>query len=186
MTNPHPTPSPSPGPKPYSRVDEAFSNRWIAIGNHSKPDIPTKDTTKVDKTEYVKISEINNYISNYLDVQSDISIEQQLAFNSLTGNEILTIARNYNVSTNSQVLNKNILDITTIANSFSPTEIIKFQNFDGSYFAQFSKNLSNTAFYLNKTTGTVSINIPKSSVSKDNFIQIQVMIPKSINNGTIY
>jgi hypothetical protein len=139
------------------------------------------------REEIVKVAGIKDYLDVYTsEAVSDYSLEEQLAFFDFTGNEILQVAKNYNVSSDSQSLNKNILDIVFVANSYSPTEIIKLQSFNGSYFSQFSTTIGTTSYVLDKVFGQVTIEIPASLATSENFVKIETLTPGGIFDGTIY
>jgi hypothetical protein len=139
-----------------------------------------------DNKDLVKVSDLSNYIENYNQSLSEFDLESRASFFSFTGNEILQVARNYDVSSDSLSLNRNILDIVDVVGSFGPKEIIKMQDFDGGYFAQFATRLQNDTYSIDKVTGIVTVEIPKSLVSENNFVEIQTLTPGSVKNDTIY
>jgi hypothetical protein len=157
-----------------------------------KPNLPQKMATnglganKDGSTDIVKVVDINSYIDNYLNIQSNLTAEETIAFNALTGNRILTFNKGFNVSENSETLNKNILDIVSVVNQLRPTELIKLQNIGTDYFAQFSMNLVKNTYSFNKNVGIATIYIPKSLVSENTRVQIETLTVGSVNNDTIY
>jgi hypothetical protein len=149
--------------------------------------LKSADDTRDGREEIVKVAGIKDYLDVYTsEAVSDYSLEEQLAFFDFTGNEILQVAKNYNVSSDSQSLNKNILDIVFVANSYSPTEIIKLQSFNGSYFSQFSTTIGTTSYVLDKVFGQVTIEIPVSLATNENFVKIETLTPGGIFDDTIY
>lgn len=186
------------------RAKTADQRRWLAMGDHTmrtysvvpcRPDMPggyfrvgttpTKNP-QPEGNDPVKVADINTYIDNYLNVQSDLTAEENVAFNALTGRAILTFNKNFNVSENSDNLNKNIIDIVTVVNSLRPTELIKLQNINGEYFSQFPINLNKNTYTFNKNVGLATIYIPKTLVSQENRVQIQTLTVGTVNNDTIY
>jgi hypothetical protein len=203
MTTPSPNPTPFdpyPGiPKvknkeiPKGAYDPNRPVQNLKTGIYAKPNIKGGDGggggggNNNNKTkDLVKVSDLSNYIENYNQTLSEFDLESRASFFSFTGNEILQVARNYDVSSDSLSLNRNILDIVDVVGSFGPKEIIKMQDFDGGYFAQFATRLQNDTYSIDKVTGIVTVEIPKSLVSENNFVEIQTLTPGSVKNDTIY
>lgn len=111
----------------------------------------------------------------------DYEVEALLSLKSLTGNEILSVAHRENFYTTSAVLNKNVLDIVDSINFYSPTQIIKLQNPDLSYF---QNNVG--AYRLSLTSSIVTINIPSAGIDQSFKIEVETFAPNSIKNDTIY
>jgi len=111
----------------------------------------------------------------------DYEIEALLSLKSLTGNEILQVAHRENFYTTSAVLNNNILDIVDSINFYSPTQIIKLQKPDLSYF---QNNLG--AYRVSLTSSVVTINIPSPGIDQSFKMEVETFAPKSIKNDTIY
>jgi hypothetical protein len=111
----------------------------------------------------------------------DYEIEALLSLKSLTGNEILQVAHRENFYTTNAVLNSNILDIVDSKNFYSPTQIIKLQNPDLSYF---QNNLG--AYRVSLTSSVVTINIPSPGIDQSFKVEVETFAPKSIKNDTIY
>lgn len=108
-------------------------------------------------------------------------VEILLSFKSLTGNEILQVAHRQNFYTTNAVLNSNILDIVDSINFYSPTQIIKLQNPDLSYF---QNNVG--AYRLSLTSSVVTISIPSAGIDQSFKIEVETFAPNSIKNDTIY
>ena len=111
----------------------------------------------------------------------DYEIDALLSLKSLTGNEILQVAHRENFYTTSAVLNNNVLDIVDSINFYSPTQIIKLQNPDLSYF---QNNVG--AYRLSLTSSIVTINIPSAGIDQSFKIEVETFAPNSIKNDTIY
>jgi hypothetical protein len=209
MTTPSPNPTPFnpypgiPSAKPVTRgptrpATGGARNKGKFSWNPETKTITVRPDIKIDgngdgdnnnntnKKDLVKVSDLSNYIENYNQSLSEFDLESRASFFSFTGNEILQVARNYDVSSDSLSLNRNILDIVDVVGSFGPKEIIKMQDFDGGYFAQFATRLQNDTYSIDKVTGIVTVEIPKSLVSENNFVEIQTLTPGSVKNDTIY
>lgn len=134
----------------------------------------------------VKVVNPSNFLEVYVQNQPDYAAESKVAFNNLTTIEILDIARNYDVRTDSSVLNPNILDIVDVVNSFSPTEIIKLQDTSDRYFSLFEENLAENSSEITTIPGIAEIKVPQKNDNNLSKTQVQILAPKIIQRGTEY
>jgi hypothetical protein len=154
-----PPPKPKPQPtRPSTR----------GLGRAAIPFIPPKDggTTNNNgtKKDLVKTSSPTNYVEEVQKTKADFSIEERVAFMALTGTEILEVSRNFNMSSNSLSLNKNVLDSVAIVNAVNPIELIKTQNSNTDYIAKSSSTVENTTVAIVPTTGTITVTAPAVAV----------------------
>ena len=119
-----------------------------------------------DKT-IVKPANVTNFVENVLESKADLSIDERLAFMALTGNEIIEVSRNFDMSNNSLSLNKNVVDSNVVVNSSSPTQLIKMPNSNNDYTNNLTKTTESTQVTINQTTGTSTITAPASTVSSN-------------------
>lgn len=117
-----------------------------------------------DKKNVVKTASTNNYIEEVQKTKADFSIEERVAFMALTGTEILEVSRNFNMSSNSLSLNKNVLDSVATVNAVNPIELIKIQNSNTDYIAKSTSTVENTTVAIVPTTGTVIVTAPAVAV----------------------
>lgn len=117
-----------------------------------------------DKKNVVNTASTNNYVEEVQKTKADFSIEERVAFMALTGTEILEVSRNFNMSSNSLSLNKNVLDSVAIVNAVNPIQLIKTQNSNTDYIAKSSSTVENTAVAIIQTTGNVTVTAPAVSV----------------------
>ena len=148
------------------------------------PQIP--EPIKTTTTDDVKVVNPSDFVENYEDTQSDYSADSLTLYNSLSTSEILEVARNYEVDTNSININANILDIVSVVNAFSPTEIVKLQQTSNVYFGSFGENLQKNSSGLAQTPGLAEILVPQKNDNNSYKIQIQILAPKTIQRGTAY
>jgi hypothetical protein len=125
----------------------------------------------------------SNFTEIYFNSLPDYSIEEQLSLASLVGTELLRMSHRENFNTTSLVLNSNILELADTVYSFSPTELIKLQNPDLSYF---QNNLSAYTISGASNDAVVTINIPNYKVEPSYKIEVENIAPKYIKNDTIY
>lgn len=113
----------------------------------------------------VKTANTNNYVESVLETRADLSAEERLAFMALTGNEILEVLRNFDMSNNSLNLNKNIVDSVIVVNSLNPVQLIKMPNTNNEYLNNSSKTTEGTTTSTNQTTGNTILTGPANDVS---------------------
>jgi hypothetical protein len=204
---PKPTPSPVPGPPPATynpdRARTADQRRWIAMGDFftnqysalpCTPDLPggyyrkppaatINEDTEPGGTGVVstKTATPSIFTDAFFSTLPNYSIDALLSLKSLTGNEILQVAHRQNFYTNNAVLNSNILDIVDSINFYSPTQIIKLQKPDLSYF---QNNLG--SYRLSFVDSTVTINIPSTGIDQSFKMEVETFAPNFIKNDTIY
>lgn len=135
----------------------------------------------VDGGGETKTATTSIFTDTFFLASPDYEVEALLSLKSLTGNEILSVAHRENFYTTSAVLNKNVLDIVDSINFYSPTQIIKLQNPDLSYF---QNNVG--AYRLSLTSSIVTINIPSAGIDQSFKIEVETFAPNSIKNDTIY
>lgn len=197
-----------PPPKPSIQSDRARTadqRRWIAMGDlftnqysalPCTPDLPggyfrkppsavaiedDNDKTGATKVASTKTADTSIFTGSFFSALPDYLIEEGLSVKSLTGNEILQVAHRENFYTSGAVLNSNILDIVDSKNFYSPTEIIKLQRPDLSYF---QNNLS--AYTVSLRSSIIAINVPSAGIDQSYKVQVETFAPKSIKNDTIY
>lgn len=151
----------------------------LKTGVYAKPNIP--DDVDVPTDTPTKTATTSIFTDTFFLASPDYEIEALLSLKSLTGNEILQVAHRENFYTTSTVLNKNVLDIVDSINFYSPTQIIKLQNPDLSYF---QNNVG--AYRLSLTSSIVTINIPSAGIDQSFKIEVETFAPNSIKNDTIY
>jgi hypothetical protein len=169
-----PPPKPKPQPtRPSTR----------GLGRAAIPFIPKKDggTTNNGGTtkDLVKPSETSNFVEKVQETKADLSIEERLAFMSLTGTEILEISRNFNMSNNSLSLNKNILDSVIVVNEVNPMQLIKMQETNNSISSNFPKTVEDTKVEISKVTGNSTISAPAPTVVQTQ-IKVEVHTPRAV------
>jgi hypothetical protein len=181
------------GPSVKPGVPESISvdtSKWIALP--CTPDLPSgyvgypleDSTTTTTKTgTNTKTVNTSNFTEIYFNSLPDYSIEEQLSLASLVGTELLRMSHRENFNTTSLVLNSNILELADTVYSFSPTELIKLQNPDLSYF---QNNLSAYTISGASNDAVVTINIPNYKVEPSYKIEVENIAPKYIKNDTIY
>jgi len=113
----------------------------------------------------------------------DYAIEEKLSLAGLVGTELLQVSHRENFNTTNLVLNSNILELTDTVYAFSPTEIIKLQTPNLSYF---QNNLSAYTISGGTDNAIFTINIPNYKVSNSYKIEVENIAPKYIKNDTIY
>ena len=204
---PSPTPSPVSGPPPATynpdRARTADQRRWIAMGDFftnqysilpCTPDLPggyyRKPPTATTNDENggnggknvtIKTADTSIFTDAFFSTLPNYSIDALLSLKSLTGNEILQVAHRQNFYTNSAVLNSNILDIVDSINFYSPTQIIKLQKPDLSYFQ------NNVGTYkVSLISSIVNINIPSTGINQSFKMEVETFAPNFIKNDTIY
>ena len=156
---------------PYGRVLTSSLGKGIQLSEKTKtylettPNIPG-NTYYIDKDKknVVKTASTNNYVEEVQKTKADFSIEERVAFMALTGTEILEVSRNFNMSSNSLSLNKNVLDSVNTVNAVNPIELIKIQNSNTDYIAKSSSNLEAAVAAIVPTTGNVTVTAPAVSV----------------------
>lgn len=174
-------PKPTP-PKPAPGQSGGFSpTRIEAIS--AKPNIPEQVINYYNITQTANPDISEKFIA---ETRSDASLEERLAFMAITGSEILQVVRNYEIDSNSDVLNKNVLDSVEILNSFNPLSIIKLQNIDFNYFRNFDLSILDHEYSLDKTVGIATISIPNNLISSANKVQLQTFTPTEVYDDTIY
>lgn len=151
----------------------------------AKPYIP-KAEKKENNGNYVQTANQDISEKFIAENRSDASIEERLAFMAITGTEILQIVRSYEIDSNSNILNKNILDSVATLNSFNPLSIIKLQNIDLDYFSNFDLSILDHEYSLDKSVGLATISIPNDLISSTNKVQIQTFTPTEVYDDTIY
>jgi hypothetical protein len=181
------------GPSVKFGVPELLSvdtSKWIALP--CTPDLPSgyvgypleDSTTTTPKTgTNTKTVNTSNFTEIYFNSLPDYSIEEQLSLASLVGTELLRMSHRENFNTTSLVLNSNILELADTVYSFSPTELIKLQNPDLSYF---QNNLSAYTISGGNNDAVVTINIPNYKAEPSYKIEVENIAPKYIKNDTIY
>lgn len=132
-------------------------------------------------TVTTKTADTSIFTGAFFSTLPNYSIDALLSLKSLTGNEILQVAHRQNFYTNSAVLNSNILDIVDSINFYSPTQIIKLQKPDLSYF---QNNLG--SYRLSLVDSVVTINIPSPGIDQSFKMEVETFAPKYIKNDTIY
>jgi hypothetical protein len=142
---------------------------------------PNKKTGGSNDDGIIKPATTSIFTDTFFLASPDYEIEALLSLKSLTGNEILQVAHRQNFYTTSAVLNSNILDIVDSINFYSPTQIIKLQKPDLSYF---QNNLG--AYRLSLTSSIVTINIPSTGIDQSFKIEVETFAPNFIKNDTIY
>jgi hypothetical protein len=190
-----PPPPPPPRFDPFSKPGKVYMSPMLpgkrrapekpfnlaTVGLKPKPETPeiTEVTTPVEIT--TKTATTSIFTDTFFLASPDYEVEALLSLKSLTGNEILSVAHRENFYTTSAVLNKNVLDIVDSINFYSPTQIIKLQNPDLSYF---QNNVG--AYRLSLTSSIVTINIPSAGIDQSFKIEVETFAPNSIKNDTIY
>lgn len=96
---------------------------------------------------------------------SEISSEESVALMSLSTTEILQILRNYSMTSNSSILNNNVLDKTDTINAINPIQIIKTQNSNTEYLSSSTKTVEETTVAVNTATGNTTVSVPAATVS---------------------
>jgi hypothetical protein len=142
---------------------------------------PNKKPGGSDDDAIIKPATTSIFTYAFFDGQPDYAIEAALSFKSLTGNEILQVAHRQNFYTNNAVLNNNILDIVDSKNFYLPTEIIKLQKGNFSYF---QNNLTSYSALL--TNSVVTVSIPISETEQSYKLQVETFAPNYVKNDTIY
>lgn len=151
-----------------------------------KPNFPDKRST-LNPDEVIKIANTSNYVEIVATTQTQLSNKEQFLFNFLTGTDIITLSRDYDLYESQQELtNSKFLDGIEIRTSFSPSQIITLQNIDTEYFGRFDLSILNHEYSLDKTVGVATISIPSNLILQSNKIQLQTLIPTEIYNDTIY
>ena len=190
-----------PAPVKYPS-DAAMTKRWMAMGDYfmgtysvlpCTPDLPggyyrvppsvTTNNNNNTPTPETKTVNTSNFTEIYFNSLPDYSIEEQLSLASLVGTELLRMSHRENFNTTSLVLNSNILELADTVYSFSPTELIKLQNPDLSYF---QNNLSAYTISGGNNDAVVTINIPNYKAEPSYKIEVENIAPKYIKNDTIY
>jgi len=169
-----PPPKPKPQPtRPSTR----------GLGRAAIPLIPKKDggTTNNGGTtkDLVKTSDTSNFVEKVQETKANLSIEERLAFMSLTGTEILEISRNFNMDNNSLSLNKNVLDSVVVVNEANPMQLIKMQESNNSISSNFPKTVEDTKVEIVKVTGNSTISAPAPTVAQTQ-IKVEVHIPRAV------
>jgi hypothetical protein len=141
----------------------------------------TSTTTTTTTAVSTKTADTSIFTYAFFDGQPDYAIEAALSLKSLTGNEILQVAHRQNFYTNNAVLNNNILDIVDSKNFYLPTEIIKLQKGNFSYF---QNNLTSYSALL--TNSVVTVSIPISETEQSYKLQVETFAPNYVKNDTIY
>lgn len=202
-----------PGPKPgskhfigpiapnYGSGYQTPSGAPYKTGMAPKPSIPFnlgtvgRSTSNNDNNDNnnntntgssVKVVNPSNFVENIVKTDPDYAAESLVAFNNLTTIEILEVSRSGNVSVDARNLNPNILDIVSVANTFSPTEIIKLQTTLDTFFSPFEENLAENSFDITTIPGIAEVKIPQKNDNNLAKTQIQVLAPKKIHRDTIY
>jgi hypothetical protein len=129
----------------------------------------------------VKTADTSIFTGAFFSTLPNYAIDALLSLKSLTGNQILQVAHRQNFYTTSAVLNSNILDIVDSINFYSPTQIIKLQKPDLSYF---QNNLG--SYRLSLTDSIVTINIPSPGIDQSFKMEVETFAPNFIKNDTIY
>ena len=140
-------------------------------------------TTNNNPTPETKTVSTSNFTDIYFNSLPDYSIEEQLSLASLVGTQLLQVSHRGNFNTDSLVLNSNILELVDTVYSFSPTQLIKLQNPNLSYF---QNNLSAYTISGANNNAIVTINIPNYKVEPSYKIEVENIAPKYIKNDTIY
>jgi len=155
---------------PFGRVLTSSLNKGPSVTTpaviklfESMPDIPN-NRYYIEKNNPVKTPNATNYVEEVQKTKADFSIEERLAFMALTGTEILEVSRNFNMSSNSLSLNKNVLDSVATVNAANPIELIKIQNSNTDYIAKSTSTVENTTVAIVQTTGTVTVTAPAVAV----------------------
>jgi hypothetical protein len=140
----------------------------------------------VDNGSQTKVVNPSNFVENLTRTDPGYDSESKVAFNNLTTIEILEVSRSGNVSVDARNLNPNILDIVSVVNTFSPTEIIKLQTTLDTFFSPFEENLAENSFDITTIPGIAEVKIPQKNDNNLSKTQIQVLVPKKIQRDTIY
>lgn len=193
---------PKPGDKDFigpisvqQKANKAWSDSWIARGKWAianpelsgyvapKPNVPQNQGGTQEK---IKVVNPSNYIENSTQTDPDYAAEATVEFNNLTTVEILEISRNSNMRIDSRNLNPNILDIVDVANTFSPTEIIKLQKTNEDYFTPFQENLEENLLEITTIPGVAQVTVPQQDNNNILRAQVEILVPKRIHRDTIY
>jgi hypothetical protein len=171
---------------PFGRVLKSSMNQGPSVTTksviklfQSMPEIPNNRYLIKEEKPPVKPSETSNFVEKVQETKADLSIEERLAFMSLTGTEILEISRNFNMSNNSLSLNKNVLDSVIVVNEVNPMQLIKMQETNNSISSNFPKTVEDTKVEISKVTGNSTISAPAPTVVQTQ-IRVEVHTPRAV------
>lgn len=135
------------------------------VGKNKTTDTENGGASGSGKNNLTKTANSDIYFTTENMSNANLALEERVAFMSLTSNEILEIARNFDMLSDSKTLNRNISDSTNIVNSTSPINIISTQNSNTEYLNNSTKTIDNTTVNITQTTGSSTISLPPSTVS---------------------
>lgn len=155
----------------------------------SKPDLDTNNDKLAgggSNDNKVKVVNPSNFIETLTLTDPGYDSESKVEFNNLTTIEILEVSRSGNMSVDSRNLNRNIVDIVNVVNTFAPTEIVKLQKTSEDYFTPFEENLAENLLEITTIPGIAEVSVPQKDDNNILKAQVEILVPKRIHRDTIY